>query len=289
MRRRAWIGLVALGFAAPPAHAQDSLRLLAAMEARLDSLRRTAARADSTAITAAISDTVAVGGLRIVTSRTLRPVAVAAAGEAWDSLTRRYGAPALARATLSATSLGGPATVLPARLDVHALADGLARAVASALWRQQDAALVDWLGGRFPVAPPVGEEYALLAARTAVSPGQPNTACLQGDLDACVMLMNQPLPTPPLDLAGREMLVGMALELGGEGAFSRLTTEPSHPISQRLASAAGLPLDDLLGRWLARVRAAAPGSPAPGAREVLGALAACAAILLLAVRGSRWA
>lgn len=333
------VGWVAVLLAAVPVSvpAQDSLQALVAMEARLDSLRRAAVLADSAAFHSAKSDTVAVGNLRIVTSAALRPLAEAAATEAWDSLSARFGEAALASVALPVIRLGGPGTVIPTT-DVHEVARGFLHA-GDVLWRTRDPALIAWLAGRLPNGPPDAEAYSLLASEIAWWPGLPNGPCLEGGVAACAVgldlavhtdsidawyapavwpdlvartvplagsdpqraacttgglaacravLLRQPLPAP-IPVVGRDLLVRIALASGGEGAFARLVADTALPISQRLASASGLSQDELLRRWLAAVRANAPGSPGPTGGELLVALVTCSAALLLVIRGSRWA
>ena len=80
----------------------------------------------------------------------------------------------------------------------------------------------------------------------------------------------------------------LALEAGGAGAFDRLTADTGRTLEQRLEAAAGVPVDTLLARWTASVAASIPGSPAPGGRETFLTMAWSAAVMVMAIRGSRW-
>ncbi len=95
-------------------------------------------------------------------------------------------------------------------------------------------------------------------------------------------------PAPPLSMSSRRMLVSMALELGGTGAYERLLTADSASTERRLVAASGVAWDSLLHDWRAAVFAARPkpttisrtlGWTAFGWIVVLGALA---------TRSSRW-
>lgn len=107
------------------------------------------------------------------------------------------------------------------------------------------------------------------------------------DLEACRAILSPKLMRPPVGGYGRHALVSLALEAGGAGAFGRLMADSGATIEQRLEAAAGVPVDTLLSRWSHVVSAALPGSPTPGV-DILMALSWSTAVLLLAVRGSRW-
>ncbi|HQR18915.1 MAG TPA: hypothetical protein PK948_11110 [Gemmatimonadales bacterium] len=107
-------------------------------------------------------------------------------------------------------------------------------------------------------------------------------------LDACHAVLTPTIVLQPVGGSGRQLLVTLALEAGGAGAFGRLTADSGATIEHRLSAASGLPVDTLLFRWSHAVSAALPGSPAPSGMDVLLTLAWSTAVLLLAVRGSRW-
>lgn len=108
------------------------------------------------------------------------------------------------------------------------------------------------------------------------------------DLDACRTVLSPRSVLPPVGSSGRQLLMTLALEAGGAGAFGRLTADSGATMEQRLAAAAGAPVDTLLSRWIRAVSAALPGSPAPRSAEVFLTLAWTTAVLMMAVRGSRW-
>lgn len=321
--------------------AQDSAAVLRGMEDRLDSLRHRATRADSVRIRSGATDTVRVGELRIATSAALRPAVEAAAAEAWGSLSTRFGASMPAADSLPVMQFGGPETDLPRSLDRRELARGLSGPVAQAIWRRQDARLVTWLRGEFPIGPATEEALVAISGELARTPARPNPGCLRGEARACAVALGlevsgdtlaawypqdtwprlaglmdasisgrdawlrdrctamqdlascQTVLSPsrvlqPVGFPGRQLLVELALEEGGEGAFERLTVDSGAPIEHRLSAAAGVPVDTLLSRWVRVVSAAVPGSPAPGGAEVMLSLGWSALVLMMAIRGSRW-
>ncbi len=93
---------------------------------------------------------------------------------------------------------------------------------------------------------------------------------------------------PPVGAAGRQLLVELALDSGGHGAFERLTADSELTMERRLEVAARVPADTLLMWWAVAVRSAVPGSPAPHGGEFVLTLAWSAAVLAMALRGSRW-
>lgn len=108
------------------------------------------------------------------------------------------------------------------------------------------------------------------------------------DLMACRAVLTPQRIAPPVSTLGRRFLVELALEAGGAGAFDRLTADTGRTLEQRLEAAAGVPVDTLLARWTASVAASIPGSPAPGGRETFLTMAWSAAVMVMAIRGSRW-
>lgn len=115
--------------------------------------------------------------------------------------------------------------------------------------------------------------------------------CTAGDDDsACVELLHL-LPsgqiTPPLEAFARQSLAGLALDLGGPESLARLEATPGD-LGARLAAAAGIPLDSLLGIWrrnAVSVRAANPSVSWPMVFSSLFWVAICGA---LALRSSPW-
>jgi hypothetical protein len=112
--------------------------------------------------------------------------------------------------------------------------------------------------------------------------------CSVGNYAACRSVLPQGTIVAPVGAPGRQLLVWLALQAGGPGAFQRLTTDPSAPLAHRLEAAAGVPLDALLVQWIDVVQAAMPSGQRPEGVEAVATLAWCAALLLLALRGPRW-
>lgn len=86
-------------------------------------------------------------------------------------------------------------------------------------------------------------------------------ACVSGSDEDCTQLLRS-LPAGalprPLGYEARATLVHLALRTGGRDAYRRLLANPSDPLTARLASAAGIPLDSLVDRWRANVIASRP-------------------------------
>lgn len=115
--------------------------------------------------------------------------------------------------------------------------------------------------------------------------------CRSGDDAACIALMRlapRPRPEPPLGVTTRLLLLALALDAGGRSAFDRLLDRPTDPLDARLAAAAGMPVDSLIGRWRARVIAAHPKTVAADERAAWGAVAWGVLFALMALRSTRW-
>jgi hypothetical protein len=106
--------------------------------------------------------------------------------------------------------------------------------------------------------------------------------------EACRALLRPARIRPPVGPEGRRLLMQLALDHGGAGAFARLTANPSGPLDRRIEAAAGMPLDGLLGEWSDTLRSAMPTGPGPDVAEVLVVLAWSAILLALSIGGSRW-
>jgi hypothetical protein len=86
-------------------------------------------------------------------------------------------------------------------------------------------------------------------------------ACAAGnDADCSELLGALPGSALPKPLASdaRATLVHLALSLGGRDAYRRLLMNPTSPMAERLAAAAGTPVDSLVARWRAQVIASRP-------------------------------
>jgi hypothetical protein len=112
--------------------------------------------------------------------------------------------------------------------------------------------------------------------------------CSVHNSSACREVLRREPMVSPVGAAGRRLLVQLALERGGSGAFGRLTADPAAPLARRLEAAAGVPLDTLLTEWIGVVRSAMPKGQRPDGTESVATLAWCSVLLLLALRGPRW-
>jgi len=112
--------------------------------------------------------------------------------------------------------------------------------------------------------------------------------CSVRNYPACREVLPRGPIVPPVGAPGRQLLAQLALQVGGPGAFERLTADPAAPLARRLESAAGVPLDTLLTEWIGVVRSAMPAGQRPEGTESVATLAWCAALLLLSLRGPRW-
>lgn len=116
--------------------------------------------------------------------------------------------------------------------------------------------------------------------------------CVEQAVDeACLHVLHGPDSTllqPPLMAGSRELMVRIALRLGGPQAFHRLLGTADQPIARRLEAASGVTLDSLLIRWHATILAARP----PAVVMTLGigwtALAWSLSLGVLVLCSSRW-
>lgn len=115
--------------------------------------------------------------------------------------------------------------------------------------------------------------------------------CRQHDDDACTDLLRSlprgTLPRP-LSAEARLLLLREALRAGGRDAYRRLVARPSAPIGERLASAAGMDLDSLVGRWRNNVLAARPKPLTLPWWASFAAIGWTAFFGFCALRSSRW-
>jgi hypothetical protein len=144
--------------------------------------------------------------------------------------------------------------------------------------------------------PSPAERRAVLLRSFAEYFNRPATAaiwreCTRGNDTGCVQLLRT-LPrgaiSAPLETDAHRLLAHVALRMGGRPAYGRLLADSTVALSQRLAAAAGVPLDTLLVQWHAEVLAARPAAVAV---PPWGVPAALGWILLLAgcgLRSSRW-
>jgi len=140
----------------------------------------------------------------------------------------------------------------------------------------------------------LGEWYPPAAwARLARMANAPRSAAEEPcydhqEIEACRAIILSARIPPPVGMAGRQLLMQLALDAGGPGAFGRLTADSGVTVEHRLAAAAGMPVDSLLVEWAATIRAATPGSPMPSARMTLLVLGWCAVVLVLSRAEGRW-
>ena len=135
----------------------------------------------------------------------------------------------------------------------------------------------------------VTESFSDYFARGATAPSLQK--CRQHHDDACTALL-QSLPPGtlprPLAHAARLLLVRVALRAGGRDAYRRLVARPSAPVGERLASAAGMDIDSLVGRWRNDVLAARPKPLTLPWWASFAAIGWTAFFGLCALRSSRW-
>ncbi len=321
-------------------HAQEPAAVLQRMEERLDSMQLARALRDSLALRAKYSDTVVAGGLRIATSARLRPFALAAGEEAWQSLVARFGPSVTAHGAFPVTTFGSTRSTVPKLAKAGDLARGLERSAALWIWSTQGAAVLRWMGGTVPTGTISHSDVGDIAEELLRTPARPNRACYSGetmacaaalgihvgadtldawfepdtwprlagmvsgelnglervarercmnagDLSACRSILTPARVLPPVGVVGRQYLVQLAFESGGASAFERLAADTGVTLEHRLAAAAGVPIDTLLNRWGASLRAV-PRGPAAPPQELLLGLAWSGLLLTMALRGSRW-
>lgn len=151
---------------------------------------------------------------------------------------------------------------------------------------------------RDPVASYSPQERRVLARRVAggylpTSLQGPVRDCLdQGVQGACdAVLLDRPgavFQLVPLDQDARGLLLTMAVIQGGEGALERLVVDSGLPLADRLAAAAGIPVDSLLSRWREAVMRSRPERVAVTAGGGWVMLGWSLAFFGLALGSSRW-
>ena len=113
----------------------------------------------------------------------------------------------------------------------------------------------------------------------------------RGDDSACVRLLQRTAESAIPAPLGRPMRIGLvqfALEVGGPGAFHRLTAAAGQPVDAQFAAAADMPLDSLLAVWRGRVLAARPEPVTLESKGAWVALSWGVIFGLLALRSTRW-
>lgn len=116
-------------------------------------------------------------------------------------------------------------------------------------------------------------------------------ACEQGSDSICLELLRALPPgrlPPPLDYQARLTLLETAVRLGGPETFRRLLAIPAGLMGQRIAAAAGVSEDSLVGRWRTDVLAARPTPVSLPRRGAWVALAWIVVFGTCGLRSSRW-
>jgi hypothetical protein len=110
-------------------------------------------------------------------------------------------------------------------------------------------------------------------------------SCVDGHvLTECEWLVRERPSPMPLDMDVRRTVVGLALEIGGPKAYARLVAAQDKNASAILEATSGMPIDDFVAAWRARVLAATPANVRP---RVLEATSLIAWALLFAFAAQR--
>ncbi|HEY6224762.1 MAG TPA: hypothetical protein VIW26_13330 [Gemmatimonadales bacterium] len=116
-------------------------------------------------------------------------------------------------------------------------------------------------------------------------------SCERGSDASCLELLRSLAPgalSRPLDYQARLTLLETAIRLGGAETFQRFLATPTGPMGRRLATAARVSEDSLVGRWRSDVLAARP-TPVP--LPPWGAWVALGWVIVFGtcgLRSSRW-
>ena len=116
-------------------------------------------------------------------------------------------------------------------------------------------------------------------------------ACVGGSDTACVELLRSlPPGSVPrvLDTDARRLLVHVALRMGGREAYGRLLADSGAALSERLARAAGVPVDTILARWRAAIIASRPKPVTLPGWGIIAALSWTIVLAVCGMRSSRW-
>jgi hypothetical protein len=296
---------------------------LAAAAARADSVSR---RADSLARAQAKLDTLAVGTLDVITeaavARAVRPHVRAA----WDSvsailgpdttlLTDRYGAFA-PESGLREYRVAGSAQVDTGEA-MRYLTGQLIGLVQATLLRAGGAELTHWTGGSLGFGADTTWLVHAAYAALVTTPSRAVRLCRAGDWTSCAAALDigpdtaraatwytpedlhalsargvrwqDDLVPPPLSSHARLSLVVFATRHGAPGAFSRLLADTAAPIADRLASASGMSLPELMQGWRAWILSAKTPTPAGASAHTEWAAVGWIVVLVaLGARSSRW-
>jgi hypothetical protein len=117
------------------------------------------------------------------------------------------------------------------------------------------------------------------------------TLCLEGQLDEACLTVLRTVPArslAPLPGDARQLLVDVAVDLGGEGAYRRLLAPGDLKLETRLALAAGVDSDSLISAWRMAMLAARPASPAVPRRSTWATFLWILVFGILGLRSTRW-
>jgi hypothetical protein len=113
---------------------------------------------------------------------------------------------------------------------------------------------------------------------------------VRGELTVCdslLRLIPEDALTAPLNAAARQSLVRLALEMGGDGAFTRLAASTGS-VADRLSAAARVSSDSLVRAWRAQAMSASYGNTTLTTETALSAVFWATLCGALALRSSRW-
>lgn len=119
-------------------------------------------------------------------------------------------------------------------------------------------------------------------------PAERDRCLVAQDDAACVKLLRMMPVAEPLQQEVRHSLARFALRLGGRDAYARLVHTAGKPLEQRLAAAARLSADSLLGAWRAHVIQARPQTVSLTPAMAWAALAWACLLGLVSLGSTRW-
>lgn len=167
--------------------------------------------------------------------------------------------------------------------------DGTRKVAAIAAWEAQQVELLESWYTPEERRLLVAERLRYLYGRTRATAPAWGLCVEQGDFDTCDRLLVQTWTDhAPLPGSVRESLLAFAIEQGGDGAWDRLTEDPSMPAGPALEYASAMPLDALVAGWRELVVSSRPrtfGDLLPRSGLTLMWIVFFAA---LAMRSTRW-
>lgn len=174
------------------------------------------------------------------------------------------------------------------------IAEVLIDIYAEMMWPETGPAIAKWLQQPPPLS--MGENNRRVAAMYGLvtGTGSAQRACVSGVLADCAYALwlresSGQNPGGGYSVFLRADLLLTALELGGSGAWARLSGARDSSVASALAAAAAMPIDSLLARWRSQLLAFRPISAPLGISGAGLALAWTVLALLSALGVSRWA